>query len=231
MRPVTAKIFRRFTASTRGIAAVEFALVMPMLLVMFLSTFDAANAVAVYMKVRSASYVLGAVTNTYGTGSTDQISTTAMPGIAQAAGKVMAPYTGTPIVTLSDKSDLQHGRSGKLELFSQRNSADAGQYLHQPAHEFCQTYMRKYLPLLCGGCDCQLYLHASIRLLHHWIDGVFRHRVRNAACQHLHSIQRRPQQLLASASRRFSLKAHRPQAIPLIGRLSRALLPKAHGAA
>lgn len=101
MRPVTAKIFRRFTASTRGIAAVEFALVMPMLLVMFLSTFDAANAVAVYMKVRSASYVLGAVTNTYGTGSTDQISTTAMPGIAQAAGKVMAPYTGTPIVTLS----------------------------------------------------------------------------------------------------------------------------------
>ena len=99
MRPVTAKTFRRFTASTRGIAAVEFALVMPMLLVMFLSTFDAANAVAVYMKVRSASYVLGAVTNTYGTGSTDQISTAAMPGIAQAAGKVMAPYTGTPIVT------------------------------------------------------------------------------------------------------------------------------------
>jgi hypothetical protein len=53
------------------------------------------------MKVRSASYVLGAVTNTYGTGSTDQISTAAMPGIAQAAGKVMAPYTGAPIVTLS----------------------------------------------------------------------------------------------------------------------------------
>ncbi len=101
MRPATARIFRRFTASTRGIAAVEFALVMPMLLVMFLSTFDAANAVAVYMKVRSASYVLGAVTNTYGTGSTDQISTTAMPGIAQAAGAVLAPYTGTPVVILS----------------------------------------------------------------------------------------------------------------------------------
>ena len=101
MKRVSIRIFRRFTASTRGIAAVEFALVMPFLLVMFLSTFDAANAVAVYMKVRSASYVLGAVTNTYGTGSSDQISTTAMPGIAQAAGKVLAPYTGTPVVTLS----------------------------------------------------------------------------------------------------------------------------------
>ena len=101
MKPVATTICRRFAASTRGIAAVEFALVMPVLLILFLSTFDAANAVAVYMKVRTASYVLAAVTNTYGTGATNQISSTAMPGIAQAAGAVLAPYTGTPTVVLS----------------------------------------------------------------------------------------------------------------------------------
>lgn len=101
MRPAAARICRRFAASTRGVAAVEFALIIPVLLVMFLSTFDAANAVAVYMKVRSAAYVLGAVTNTYGIGASDQISSTVMPGIAQAAGTVLAPYTGVPVVTLS----------------------------------------------------------------------------------------------------------------------------------
>lgn len=101
MRRTVTRIARRFAGSTRGIAAVEFGLVMPVLVVMFLSSFDAANAIAVYMKVRSAAYVLGAVTNTYGIGANDQISSTAMPGIAQAAGKVLAPYTGTPIVTLS----------------------------------------------------------------------------------------------------------------------------------
>lgn len=100
MRRRVPRIARRFAGSTRGIAAVEFGLVMPVLVVMFLSSFDAANAIAVYMKVRSAAYVLGAVTNTYGTGA-NQISSTAMPGNALAAGKVLAPYTGTPIVTLS----------------------------------------------------------------------------------------------------------------------------------
>lgn len=101
MKRAVTRIAHRFAGSTRGIAAVEFGLIMPVLVVMFLSSFDAANAIAVYMKVRSAAYVLGAVTNTYGIGANDQISSTAMPGIAQAAGKVLAPYTGTPIVTLS----------------------------------------------------------------------------------------------------------------------------------
>ena len=70
MRAAAASICRRFGASTRGIAAVEFALILPVLMVLFLSTFDAANGIAVYMKVRSASYVLAAITNQYGTGGT-----------------------------------------------------------------------------------------------------------------------------------------------------------------
>ncbi|HEY5067953.1 MAG TPA: TadE/TadG family type IV pilus assembly protein [Xanthobacteraceae bacterium] len=102
MRGAAASICRRFGASTRGIAAVEFALILPMLMVLFLSTFDAANGIAVYMKVRSASYVLAAITNQFGTGGTyPAIATTDMTNITGAASKVLAPYTGTPFVVLS----------------------------------------------------------------------------------------------------------------------------------
>jgi len=97
MKVVAARIARRFILSTRGIAAVEFAMIMPVLLILFLSTFDAANGLAIYMKVRSASYVLAAVTNQYGTGSSG-IATADMTNITGAASKVLSPYSATPVV-------------------------------------------------------------------------------------------------------------------------------------
>ena len=58
-------ICRRFVASTRGVAAIEFAIIMPVLLIMLLATFDAGRAIAIYMKVRAATYTLAAITNQY----------------------------------------------------------------------------------------------------------------------------------------------------------------------
>jgi Flp pilus assembly protein TadG len=97
MMPRAISIHRRFSVATRGIAAVEFALIMPVLCVLFLTTFDAANAIAVYMKVRAASYTLGAVTNQYGTG-VNAISTADMTAITGASAAVLAPYSSTPTV-------------------------------------------------------------------------------------------------------------------------------------
>ena len=58
-------IYRSFIASTRGVAAIEFAMILPVLLIALLATFDGGNAIAVYMKVRSATYTLAAITNQY----------------------------------------------------------------------------------------------------------------------------------------------------------------------
>lgn len=102
MRRGPANIFRRFVTSRRGVAAIEFAMIMPVLLILFLTSFDAGNGIAVYMKVRSATYVLAAITNTYGTGTNWQISSTAMTGITNATAKVLAPYPSAPaVVTIS----------------------------------------------------------------------------------------------------------------------------------
>jgi Flp pilus assembly protein TadG len=92
-----ARISRRFAASTRGVAAIEFAMVLPVLAVIFLATIDGGRALAAYMKVRAATYALGAIANQYAT-----IQSTDMTAILGASSVVMAPYnSATPAVTIS----------------------------------------------------------------------------------------------------------------------------------
>jgi Flp pilus assembly protein TadG len=100
MMPGLTSIYGRFIASTRATAAIEFAAIMPVLLILFLSSYDAANGIAIYMKVRSATYALAAISNQYGTGSTSQISTGTMTAITGAATQILAPYSSTPAVVV-----------------------------------------------------------------------------------------------------------------------------------
>jgi len=89
--------YRRFAAAKQGIAAVEFALVLPMLVVILLATFDGGRAIAAYMKMRAATYALASITNQYAT-----IQSTDMTSILGATSVVMAPYTsGAPAVKIS----------------------------------------------------------------------------------------------------------------------------------
>jgi Flp pilus assembly protein TadG len=97
MRVWPAKIIRRFAASTRGVAAIEFAMILPIMLLLMLASFDAGNALAIYLKVRSATYTLAAITNQYTT-----IQTTDMQSIVGATSVVMSPYSSSPaVVTIS----------------------------------------------------------------------------------------------------------------------------------
>jgi Flp pilus assembly protein TadG len=89
--------YRRFAAAKQGVAAVEFALIVPILAVMLLATFDGGRAIAAYMKMRAATYALASITNQYAT-----IQSTDMTSILGAISVVMAPYTsGTPAVKIS----------------------------------------------------------------------------------------------------------------------------------
>jgi Flp pilus assembly protein TadG len=89
---VATKLWRRFVHSTHGVAAVEFAVVLPVLALIFLASFDGGRAIAIYMKVRAATYTVDAVTNQY-----QIIHDTDMQTILGATAKVLAPYSSTPV--------------------------------------------------------------------------------------------------------------------------------------
>lgn len=89
---------RRFIGSTRAVAALEFAMIMPVLLLLFLGSFDAGNAIVVYAKVRAATYSLASITNQYGDGTNPNyppISTTIMTTITGATTAILAPYSSS----------------------------------------------------------------------------------------------------------------------------------------
>ena len=88
---------RLFAVAERGIAAVEFALVLPVMVVMLLGTYDGGEAIASYMKMRSATYALAEMTNQYAT-----IASSDMTQILGAVAVVMAPYnTAAPAIKVS----------------------------------------------------------------------------------------------------------------------------------
>ena len=99
-----ATIYRRFIASTRGVAAIEFAMIMPVLMVIFLGSYDGGRAIAIYMKVRSATYTLDAITNQYTT-----IQSSDMQAIVGATSVVLAPYSSTPVVVVISQIEINTG--------------------------------------------------------------------------------------------------------------------------
>jgi Flp pilus assembly protein TadG len=99
------RLYRRFVSSTRGLAAVEFSMILPVLLVLFLGSFDGGRAIAIYMKVRSATYSLAAISNQYTT-----IQSTDMTSIMGAITQMMAPYSSTPaVIKISQITVSSHG--------------------------------------------------------------------------------------------------------------------------
>lgn len=92
---------RRFPAAISGVAAVEFAIISPVLLLLMLACFDAGNAIAIYMKTRSAVFTLATITNQYTTGN-NGIQSADMTAITGSTQQVFAPYSNSPaVVTIS----------------------------------------------------------------------------------------------------------------------------------
>ncbi len=91
--PKIAQLYRRFIASTRAVAAIEFATVLPVLVLIFLGTFDAGRAIGIYLKLRAATYALVSITNQYST-----IQSSDMTTITGATTTVLAPYSAAPAV-------------------------------------------------------------------------------------------------------------------------------------
>jgi hypothetical protein len=73
-------------------------------MVIFLGSYDGGRAIAVYMKVRSATYTLDAITNQYTT-----IQSSDMQTIVGATSVVLAPYSSAPVVVVISQIEISTG--------------------------------------------------------------------------------------------------------------------------
>ena len=105
----TANIYWRLIISTRGVAAIEFAMIMPVLMILLLAAFDGGRAIVIYMKVRSATYTVAAITNQYTT-----IQSSDMTSIVGAPSVVLAPDSSTPATVVISQIKISTGGTAKV---------------------------------------------------------------------------------------------------------------------
>ncbi|NHO31730.1 TadE/TadG family type IV pilus assembly protein [Acetobacter fallax] len=98
--------WQRFLACRRGVSAVEFALLAPILITMFVGGTEIEEAVVVLRKVTSTSYTVANLTTQYDTMTTDDAAI-----ILEAAQMVLQPYPTSSAQTVV--SEISVGSSGQ----------------------------------------------------------------------------------------------------------------------
>ena len=89
---------RGFLADASGIAAVEFAYIAPLLMLMTFGTFEISRALIVHKRFQRATAMVGdLVSREEQLGATYPEAKAALDGIMLSAQHVMEPYTSTPL--------------------------------------------------------------------------------------------------------------------------------------
>jgi Flp pilus assembly protein TadG len=78
--------------NTGGLAAVEFTLVLPIMLVLYFGTVEISNAVAVYRKVTIMAHTLSDLTS-----QSEEVQSSDLTNFFSASSGVMMPYSSSPI--------------------------------------------------------------------------------------------------------------------------------------
>ena len=99
--------WRRLRRDTRGVAAVEFALVVPMVIVVYALGFELAQASTVYRKLTDTTVQLANVTSQYTT-----VAAPDCTNIFNASSQIMSP--SRPRLPMQRSVLAQRGEDGRL---------------------------------------------------------------------------------------------------------------------
>jgi len=98
---------RGWARDPRGVAAVEFSIILPFMLLLYLGSFEAGNGFAVQFKAALASRAVADLASQY-----TSINNGTMTGILGAASTVVAPYSASGmVVTVSEITTDSGGQS------------------------------------------------------------------------------------------------------------------------
>ena len=90
--PLKFRVWRELRRDKRGVAAVEFALIVPIVIVVYALGFELAQASTVYRKLTDTTVQLANVTSQY-----TAVADTDVNNIFGASSQIMVPYSTTPL--------------------------------------------------------------------------------------------------------------------------------------
>jgi Flp pilus assembly protein TadG len=102
---------RRFAGNRDGVSAVEFALVLPVMLTLYLGGVEVGDGMAIQFKTTLAARTVADLASQYNN-TTDPITTSTMSNILAASSTVLSPYTATgTAVTVSEVTTDSKGNA------------------------------------------------------------------------------------------------------------------------
>jgi Flp pilus assembly protein TadG len=116
MSALTILKLRRFARNKRGVSAVEFALLSPMMIGLYLGCVEISEGISVDRKVTLAA---GAVANL--AAQKQALSTTEMTNVLDATTTVMAPYSASPMKITLTCINIDANKVAKVKWSVARN--------------------------------------------------------------------------------------------------------------
>ena len=90
----------RFRKKSEGVAAVEFAFLAPLMLLMYLGTLEVSNAISANRKLSRSAYTVGDLITQF-TSNNGCMTKSQMKNIVDIADKIMYPYTHTMKISIT----------------------------------------------------------------------------------------------------------------------------------
>ena len=112
-------ILRRFARDRDGISAVEFAIILPFMLTLYLGGSELGDGLAIQFKVTLAARTVADLASQY-----QSIDTTTMSEIIGAASTVVTPYPANTMTVTVSELKITNGNSSASVIWSASNSGD-----------------------------------------------------------------------------------------------------------
>src|SRR5690349_998580 len=103
------RLLQRFRKDTRGVSAMEFALLLPVMLLFVAGTVDISEGLTVHRKIRQISSIVVDLV-----AQSDRLSTSEVDTILAGAAKILDPYPGTKLTIVVSVLDVKNKKKQKV---------------------------------------------------------------------------------------------------------------------